>query len=262
MKKILGLFVFAVMIAVSASAANPASDFSYHLSEDASYIIIKDFKNNRNTYVIPERIEDFPVLEITSTFIGFEGVKEVSFTLPEGLKKLNLNLNSWVKPIFSHIKIENLPSSLEECTIWSYSTEAINVKCSFNKLTNLKKIDAQAVSFSDKKISINKFLDYAFPGCDIEEVIFEEGCTSVRNYGDYSGTFQDCSQLTRITLPISLGIVGNYAFYGCSKLSEIIIPQNKERLEFGKQCFDYTNISLKTQARLRQLGYTGELKIN
>ena len=48
-------------------------------------------------------------------------------------------------------------------------------------------------------------------------------------------------------------------FCFCNKLSEVVLPETLEKIDFGvnNQQFDGTSIPLKTQVRLKKLGYTG-----
>ena len=47
---------------------------------------------------------------------------------------------------------------------------------------------------------------------------------SVTNIGDYA--FYSCTELTSVTIPNSVTSIGNYAFYGCSGITSIEIPNN------------------------------------
>lgn len=56
----------------------------------------------------------------------------------------------------------------------------------------------------------------------------------VRYIGDYA--FYGCSELTSIIISDSIRYIGHYAFCGCSKLTSIIIPKNVSNL--GEHVFD------------------------
>ena len=59
----------------------------------------------------------------------------------------------------------------------------------------------------------------------IKSIEIGEGITSL-NCGSWDGIFQDCKNLTSVTLPKSLTSLGNYTFSGCSNLSTIILSEN------------------------------------
>ena len=66
--------------------------------------------------------------------------------------------------------------------------------------------------------------------------------------------------LKSITFPKNLKkIKGNYGdgFSYCCNLTEIIIPDEIKQIEFDDCSFKGTHLTLKTQAKLKELGYTG-----
>ena len=68
----------------------------------------------------------------------------------------------------------------------------------------------------------------------INNVIIEEGIT---NIGEYA--FSGCSNLTNIHIPDSVTSIGNNAFFGCSRLESIEIPEGVTNI--GNYAFDYCN---------------------
>ena len=58
----------------------------------------------------------------------------------------------------------------------------------------------------------------AFSGCSglTGEVVIPEGITEVQQ-----GTFKGCTGISKLTLPISILTIDNYAFYGCSRLYDV-----------------------------------------
>ena len=67
-------------------------------------------------------------------------------------------------------------------------------------------------------------------GSGIESLYIEEGVQSV---GDYA--FYECSDLTYVSLPESLTTLGNYAFYSCYGLDYISLPDSLTYI--GDGCF-------------------------
>ena len=94
-------------------------------------------------------------------------------------------------------------------------------------------------------------------GCiNLKEVVIPEGITHV---GDLSNT-----GLKSVTLPSTLKRICEYAFSNCRNLEEVIIPESITSLDFTFEygdfdsCFEKTNLDLKEQAKIRNLGYKGQ----
>jgi hypothetical protein len=79
--------------------------------------------------------------------------------------------------------------------------------------------------------------------------------------------FQRGSNLKSINFPKSLTKIEYEAFYMLSSLGEIIIPENLTSVEFktndfgDTRAFLGTSLPLRTQAKLKQLGYTGKFTL-
>lgn len=267
MKKIL---VISILFLVTSMlfAANPESDFNYSLSSDGESIIITGLKNDLSVYDIPATIEEIPVssVEIKES-LGYKSEKEVTLKLPEGLKEFSLLQRSG--GVKSHTIITGLPASLEKCDIRSQQNKKnpkqfyISVKGSINKLDKLTQFKSEYTEFEEKLVIIKKewqykisaYADpkYSFNGTNIEEVVFEEGLEIIDG-------FKNCPNLKKVTLPSTVKKIGDYAFSFSTNFSEIIIPDSVEKIDFisGNQIFDGTSIPLKTQAKLRKLGYKGK----
>ncbi|MBR4823315.1 MAG: leucine-rich repeat protein [Spirochaetaceae bacterium] len=71
--------------------------------------------------------------------------------------------------------------------------------------------------------------------------------------------FISCKKLKTVTLPSSLKKLGDRVFLDCSSLSELVIPEDAKITFGGKEVFKgCSSLPIKTQARLRELGYQGE----
>ncbi len=58
-------------------------------------------------------------------------------------------------------------------------------------------------------------------GNQVEEYIIGNSVTSIGNYA-----FYECTSLTSVTIPESVTSIGGDAFYGCSSLTSITIPES------------------------------------
>lgn len=61
---------------------------------------------------------------------------------------------------------------------------------------------------------------YTFDGCTkLESVVIPIGVSKIKNYA-----FKDCSSLTTVILPFSVTEIGKYSFDGCTNLATIYVP--------------------------------------
>jgi hypothetical protein len=108
------------------------------------------------------------------------------------------------------------------------SDGSISVSCLDTTITEVEvpsEIDGYAVT---------ALADGCFEECtELTSVTLPEGITSIGE-----GAFYDCSVLTEITLPESVTEIGAYAFFGCSTLTEFRIPAAVT--EIGTYAFDTT----------------------
>ena len=78
--------------------------------------------------------------------------------------------------------------------------------------------------------------DYYFGEIVIPESVEHEGATySVTSIGEYA--FYNCSGLTSVTIPNSVMSIENYTFRGCSGLTSITIPNSVTSI--GYEAFAY-----------------------
>ncbi|MGN0634760.1 MAG: leucine-rich repeat protein [Acutalibacteraceae bacterium] len=91
---------------------------------------------------------------------------------------------------------------------------------------------------------------------DLETVEFDSGC-QIEEIGDYA--FKDCTSLTGVNFEEyyyhSLKTFGQYAFWGCSSLEELTVPEGVE--EIGDYAFGICS-SLKTLTMPESVSYLGE----
>ena len=259
MKKIMVTALLAVVAAFACFAANPESDFTFKLSNDAESVIITGVKNNLKAYDIPATIEELPVtvIEIKED-LGYKNKNEVTLKLPEGLKEFSLLQRSGVPE--GHVIISGLPSSLEKCDIRSQQNKKnpnsyyITLNGSIKPLDKLTSFTAQYVEVKEKSLSVRKeWKSYDFLGSSFTDVTFEEGCETIYR-------FRNCKNITKVVLPASAKKINNEAFMFCTSLTEIVIPDSITTLDFGvnSRNFDGAIPPLKTQAKLKRLGYNGK----
>jgi hypothetical protein len=112
----------------------------------------------------------------------------------------------------------------------------------------------------------------AFYGTKLNTIIIPEGVTDISQ-----AAFAKCPELTGVTLPSTIKNIDARAFLECPALTTITIPDSVTSLTFygtydtenaarpsgtqtntNNEAFKGTKLGLASQARLKQLGYTGE----
>lgn len=85
-------------------------------------------------------------------------------------------------------------------------------------------------------IPVTQILDKAFENCEqLTDVTISEGITAIGLYA-----FQHCGSLQEIHLPTTLKSIGAYAFSGCYALRQIELPSGLQTL--GIHVFQYSNL--------------------
>lgn len=230
-----------------------SSDFKYIIytcsRDDSGYIIIKEYLGTDATVVIPDTLDNFPVIGMYhSIFDNTSFVSDITF--PDSLRTV----------------IFNTRADTDQCmvgTAWYqqqpdgvYYAGNVAVGCkgngeitlregtvgiggaAFRLRKDLTSIDfpASLLMISDDafagsgltEITIPATLQYyfgAFGSCyALEKVVFEEGITEIT--GTVSG-----SSVKEVVLPQSLEVIGEKAFMRCEELQTITLPANVKTIE-------------------------------
>ena len=91
----------------------------------------------------------------------------------------------------------------------------------------------------------NMNTDYPAPWNDyreqIQTVVIEDGITSIGNYA-----FPGCSNLTNITIADSVKSIGEYAFHQCSKLTNVVLPEGMTTIgnSVFYECSSLTSVTI------------------
>lgn len=211
----------------------PAKDFKYTMTEDGQGVLIKQYTGKESVVVIPPTIEDMPVLEVDYSFIEPE-TKTGKINQFTGLYIME---NHRTKKIVFPDSVRKMPPLIREYK----ALESVTIPKSL-------------------KDSENFDTTFYITNCPtLKEVIFPEG-VSFTEFGELKG----CTALESITIPASVKRFSTESFTLCSNLHEIIFPENVKSYEFESilgvenNAFDGTNLDLKTQAKIKSLGYKGE----
>lgn len=213
------------------SELSPLSDFEYgyNTAYKTSFWII-NYNGNDNIIVIPDEIDNLPVVEIAPR--AFSSCRANTVIIPDSVT------------LMSPLAFEN---SL--CDVIykgkTYLPNQYNDLC--DAVNNAETQTAVGYDFKyteyDREITLNKYIGNdttiiipnkingkpvtciadAFAYTNVKEVIIPEGVCVLMN-----GTFACCYNLESITLPSTIYAITGQVFYNCSNLTNIDIPNNLE----------------------------------
>jgi len=136
--------------------ATPASDFQYDLTEDGKGIVIRKYKGKGGKVVIPAKIEDYPVLEISGQafkgrdMIGYFDANNITeIVLPNNVTKIGIGAFSNI----DNLKSANIPASIKEIGDFA-----------FKECGNLETLTIPA-SLTTKIYFIDYGIPFTFFGC-------------------------------------------------------------------------------------------------
>jgi len=185
-------------------------------------------------------------------YCGFE-----SFTVPEGVEVIRENAFSECKNLKSIL----LPSSVKkiERSAFSYCKSLKSIILP-ELITNINSKTFYRCSSLEEIVipeGVEVIGEFAFFTCKKLKFIT---LTSVKKIEEFA--FYNCKNLKSITLPKSITTIDDNAFADCSSLEEIIIPETVTKIDFEYNAGFSVKLNSKTQARLRELGYTARFNNN
>lgn len=213
------------------SEPSPLSDFEYGYSSayETSFWMI-NYNGNDNIIVIPDEIDNLPVVEIAPW--AFASCRAKTVIIPDSVT------------LMSPLTFEN-----SSCDVIykgkTYLPNQYNDLC--DAVNNAETKTAVGYDFKyteyDREITLNKYIGNdttiiipnkingkpvtciadAFAYTNVKEVIIPEGVCVLMN-----GTFACCYNLESITLPSTIYAITGQVFYNCSNLTNIDIPSNLE----------------------------------
>lgn len=236
-------------------------------TEENGKIVITGYEGNLYKLTIPAEIDGKPVSKIDS--YAFEGINTLAeVILPDTIREIfpgafceckylaKINIPEGVDFIHEEafrgcqsLLELSLPSSVREISYYAFNGCQSIAKLKVPEGTEIVADHAFSDCYNLKEISLpltltqlagTAFYDTAyFKNTDnwTDNALYIDGClikvnentegefyinAGTKIIGDYA--FYDCKSITEIIVPESLISVGNYCFYGCSGLSSINIP--------------------------------------
>ncbi|MGN1412055.1 MAG: leucine-rich repeat protein [Oscillospiraceae bacterium] len=216
----------------------------YNLIDNEIYI--KSYENsiNNDTLNIPETIDGYPVVSISSNLLDFKNIsipKTVKI-LENGYKSRNITENITVDDENPYIcAVDNVVYSKNMDTILFAS---VNVNTNLIVWDNVTTIGMEAFAYTDiYSISIpDNVINIetgAFAMCkNLTEIKLPKNLKEIPSIA-----FNCCENLTNIEIPNGVIIINASAFIKCN-LKEIIIPESVKKIEIGafNSCSNLTNV--------------------
>lgn len=202
---------------------NPASDFVYHVSENKA--LIKEYKGKGKDVVIPEKIEDSPVVAIATGAFASTDIESVD--IPDTVTTI-FDLAFAPCESLHTVKMGNGVAD-----IGSGAFRGCKKLKNLTLSTSLTKIRTEAFKGCESletlyiPKSVTEWGQEAFFKCPISSLTFEDGIKSIGSYACFWGsTFEE------ITIPSSVEQLGEYTFH--DNLEKAIFLGNAPK-EIGKQ---------------------------
>ena len=201
--------------------------------------------------IVPEEITYKDVAYSVTTINGYafyncSGLTSV--TIPDSVTNIGDRAFYGCKALTIYCEVGSKPSGWSDS--WNYSNCPVVWNCNNNEADN----DGNIYYIGDNGIryAINNGMatiirqGTALSGEIIipEEITYKEVAYSITTIN--ASAFYDCSGLTSITIPDSVTSIGEWAFSGCSGLTSITIPDSvtsiEDRVFYG--CIGLTNITI------------------
>jgi hypothetical protein len=221
---------------------NNEDDFNVILTDDNTGVIITSYVGTKTNVNIPSHIQGMPVKEIggyafaASGFFARTKTKITSLIIPSGVIKIG---------DAAFLGQDMLISAVLPDTVISIGWEAFN-ECS--KLSSIRL--PQGITLLSGNV---------FRNTNFSTFVVPEGVTMIE-----ANAFANCKSLTSVTFPSTIKNIGRGAFVNCTSLTTVTFPETISSITWrsnhdapGDTFHNCPKITIATQAKLKQLGYTG-----
>ncbi|MBQ8551201.1 MAG: leucine-rich repeat protein [Clostridia bacterium] len=175
------------------------------------------FDGSVTDVVIPEKINEYPVMKLLDAFKDCTTLTSVS--LPDTLEVIGENAFYGCTGL-TEIEIPDSVTTIESAAFRGCSgLTSIKIPDGITMLADNLFRDCSSLTSIDIPESVTEYGSGAFRGCSsLTSMQFPDGTTSIASY-----LFYGCTGLTRIEIPESVTVIGSYAFYNCKGLTDIYL---------------------------------------
>ena len=211
-------------------------------------VTITKYNGNAGVLFIPNTIDGKTVTAIGAD--AFKGnIDLVSVTVPENVEKIKSGAFRNCTALRTvYINSPYLTTTGYE-TVYHYgiftgckSLQTVRLADGINKIPDGIFYYAPIPSFEIPS-SVVEIGTYAFFASSLGSIQLPDGITTIGNYA-----FQDCTDLTQVTLSANLQSIGNDAFRGCTSLTSLTIPEKVETIRSGafRGCTALTSVFIES----------------
>jgi len=259
MKKYFLIVFILFAVSVVYAQTTPESDFIVILTDDYTGVVIVEYTGSSGDVYIPAIIQGMPVKEIGRSN-GWRAFSDnssrfiTSVVIPESVTIIG------PRAFESCIRLSSvtLPSTLVSIGWGAFSgciaLTSITLPVGLTEIEGYAFNNTGLISFPNpwpKAVTIIN--EWMFRGTKLHTVVIPEGITSIGNE-----VFALCNDLTSVTLPSTISSLTRGIFFNCRSLITVNIHESIEKIQFDFNVFSGSrNINIASQARLRQLGYSG-----
>lgn len=209
---------------------NPASDFSYTMTDDGQGVLIKKYIGSSPKIIIPATIEGLPVLEVEyladrdheygDLYWDYlwndyrypkNNVTITHISFPDSVRHTGDSYGGMSLDNYDALEYIKFPAGIE-----THPTDIHGIPL-LDAVTGKQTLDS-SIPFAECCDKLNK-------------IIIPEGIKVLPS-------FQNCKALKSITLPSTVEVIPNSCFEGCTSLEEIIIPETITKITFDTKTFD------------------------